>query len=307
MTSSGRRKGMALVSKLCVRVAALLAALLLLSACSGEKTPQDVTALFWQAVIGSDANKAVEYSTLTDARAYDGFSRDWKGLQPTLGKLVIEGDEASVVTTFAGPDTQASGRPLEVVTYLVRQNDQWKVDYGRTGEALRGPLASLFTQFNRLSKKISDQLDAAAGDLTVEMERLSEQLEQLSATVSEQTSTAIEQYGKALRRSIDELAESVERALKDQRLTDQDKRTLRRVAKDLNEDSDNLARPTAEVIADSGKNVAAARQQLAGTESASLQPYKEQWQKWGERIEADVRRLVDELSAARSKGSRERM
>ena len=307
MTSSGRRKSAALVSKLHLRIVALLGAVLLLSACFGEKTPQDVTTLFWQAVIGNEANKAVEYSTLDDIHAYDGFSRDWSGLQPTLGKVVIEGDEASVVTTFASPDAQAGGRPLELVTYLVRQNDQWKVDYGRTGEALRGPLTSLFTQFNRLSKKISGQLDAAAGNLTVEMERLSEQLEQLSATVGGQASTAIEQYGKALRRSIDELAESVERALKDQRLLEQDRRTLRRVTKDLNEDSDSLARPTAEAIADSGKNVAAARQQLAGIESAALQPYQEQWQEWGERIEADVRRLVDELSAVRSKSSKERM
>lgn len=72
-----------------MRLFALLCAVLMLSACS-EKTPQETAELFWEAVISNDAADALKYSTLTDPREYDGFTRNWTGYQASWGKIVIE-------------------------------------------------------------------------------------------------------------------------------------------------------------------------------------------------------------------------
>lgn len=280
------------MSKLLVRIGGLLC-LALLSGCLGENSPQDVTIAFWKSVITKDVEGAVEHSTLIDARSYDGFSRDWKGLQPTLGKVVIDGDEASVVTTLSHPG-DTTDRPVDVVTYLVRQDDQWKVDSVRTGDELSGPLSTLFARLNRLGEALSERLQ---GDTAVEMDRLGAQLEQLSDTVGERAAETFDKYGEELRRSIDELAESVERALENERLSEQDRRVLREVVDNLNDGSDKLSRPTVRSIADGGRSVATARQQLETVDDRSIAPYQEQWQEWSERIEADLRRMVDELAA----------
>lgn len=290
---------MILLSKLGMRALVLLCVLLLLSACITAKTPQEVTMAFWNGVVANQPDEAVEHSTLDDVRQYDAFSRDWSGYEPSLGRVVIDGAQASVVTTLARPGDTAD-RSVEVVTYLVRQDEAWKVDYARTEAALRGPFGSLFEQLDRLGKTLAGQFEAASGDLALEMERLGAELEQLSATVGQRAEETIDRYGEQLRQSIDELAESIGRALEEERLSNQDRRTLREVRDDLNDDSDSLARPTAQAIADSGKDIAAARRQLDTIDDPAVEQYKTEWRQWEERIERDIRRMLDDLSAGRT-------
>jgi hypothetical protein len=156
--------------KLHLRVVVLICMALLLSACFGKKTPQEVTEAFWEAVIDNDAKSAVKYSTLTDVQEYDGFSRDWSGLRPVLGKIVIDGEEASIVTELTGSD-EAGDVPVKLVTHLVRQDDKWKVDYVRTREELSGGvLGNLLGGLNRLGKQITGKLSAASKDLRTRKE-----------------------------------------------------------------------------------------------------------------------------------------
>ncbi|HEY0633971.1 MAG TPA: hypothetical protein VGE00_01210 [Gammaproteobacteria bacterium] len=281
-----------------LRLVVLMLSALLLLACA-EKTPQEVTTAFWQAVISNDADDVVKYSTLGDAREFDGFGRNWSGFTPSFGRIVIEGDEAMVATRLA----KTSGTGEESVTFetvLIRQEGNWKVDYARTGkEATSGPLGKLFGQLERMGKSLSAQFGATSDELAREMERMGTQLGALSETLGAQATELIEQHGEALRKSIDELAESARRALEEQeqRLSDGDRQVLQEVANDLEKSSEQLAEPTVHSVAASGKEFAVARQRLAGIDNDAIAPYQEQWQQWGEQFETEMQKLVDEVSA----------
>lgn len=283
------------MSKLRTRVFALICSALLLSACVQEGTPQDVTQAFWDAVVVNDAKGAVKHSTLADASQYDAFGRDWQGLTPSLGKIVIEGDQASVATMLAGPDDSSHS---QVDTYLVREGGEWKVDYARTGTQLGGgPLGALVGHLEKNGSSITEQLKGASDDFAVSMERMGEQLEEAANEIGEQASEDIAKYGDDLRKSIEELAQSAQRVLKEEerRLSDDEQQMLEDVVAGLEEGSEQLSQVTLQSIADGAQALAAARQQLDAIDNEALQPYKEQWREWGERIEAETGRMLDDV------------
>jgi len=257
-----------------------------------------VAQTFWESVIRNDTKNAVKYSTLTGAQDYDSFSRNWGDFRPSFGRVIIDGDEANIVSEFSRPDNSGA-HSRNFVTYLVRQNDEWKVDYSRTGRALRGgALASLFGQLDQLGNEISDQFRASSKDLSEEMGRMNEQFADLSGTISQQASESLRRYGKKLSRSIRGLADSVQRALEEheRRLSDRDRRVLTEVVSDLNEGSENLSHPTIQSITDAGKTVGTAQRQLASTDDQAVGQYKEQWREWEETFEADMHKALKELS-----------
>jgi len=276
----------------------LICSILLLSACVGQKTPQEVAQAFWESVIRNDSDRAVKYSTLTEARDYDSFSRNWSDFRPSLGRVVIDGDEANIATEVSrSGNSGADSRKF--VTYLVRQDDEWKVDYSRTGRAVRGgALASLFAQLDQLGNEISDQFRASSNDLSEEMARMNEQFAELSETIGQRSSETLRIYGRQLRRSIRKLADSVQRALEEQekRLSDRDRRVLTEVVSDLDEGSENLSEPTIQSITEAGESVGTAQRQLASTDDDVVGQYKEQWREWEETFAADMRKAFEELS-----------
>jgi hypothetical protein len=268
---------------------------LLSSACSGELTPQETAAAFWSAVIEQDVANVIKHSTLTEPYEYDGFSRDWHGFQPAWGKLVIDGDEASIATTLTRPG-DPNGQPVELVTYLVRQTGPWQVDYVRTREAMHSPLTGLFKRLDRMSQQLSEQLRLTSSDAEAEIERLAVQLEQLSSALGRKAADSIEAYAETMRRSIDRFAESVDRALQEQELPKRDRQLLKEASADLHRESKRLSRPSAQIITDSSRVAAAARQRLGTLDADAMAPYQEQWQARSEEIEARMRRMLDELT-----------
>lgn len=281
-----------------LRIFALLSALLLLTACA-QKSPQEVADAFWTAVINNDAKDAVKYSTLTDVREYDGFSQDWSGFSPSWGKIVIEGDNATIATTLT-KSTGSGDKSVSFDTLLIRQDEQWKVDYARTAKQVSGgPFAKLFGQLERVGKSISAQFSATSEQLSAEMEQMGEQLAKLSQSLGDQATEIVEQQGEALRKKLKELAESTRRALKEHErsLSDNDRQVLREVADDLEQQSDNLAEPNLNAIADGGRSVAAANQKVGAINNDALGEYQEQWQEWSEKIEKDMQKFLEEVSA----------
>lgn len=296
--------GIVLMEKLRTHLFALMCSLLLLSACVDENSPQDVTKAFWGSVVRSDAEGVAKYSTLGDAKAYDGFGRDWSGFSPSLGKIIIDGDKASIVTTLSVPGNSVDAYSA-VETYLVRQDGGWKVDYDRTGKQFGGgALATLFGQLAKIGSSLSDQFKAASDEFAVKMDRMGEQLEGISSSIGDRASEVIEKYGEDLRRSIEELARSAQQALKaeERQLSDSERRVLEDVVTDLNEGSEQLSRSTLQSIAEGGKALAAARQQLDAIDNEAIEPYKERWREWGERLEADTQKMLDEVFAGETTG-----
>lgn len=282
------------------RFAMAMLLMLTMSACTAPETPQETAAAFWEAVTGDDSRGAVRYSTLEDERHYDGFGESWGGLKPSWGRVVIDGDTASVAAEFSAP-----GRPAEesrhVVTYLVKQEGRWKVDYARTATGMKGGAFSvLIGELGRLGRQLSEQFAASSEEFRREMEAMARQMEAYSESVNQQASESIERHGEALRRSIDELAASAREAMRDPEanLSEEERHELNDIAGELEEESDRLSDPNATSMAESSRNAAEAQQKLLTINKEALERYKRQWQEWQERFEEEARRFLEELNAA---------
>ena len=190
----------------------------LLSSCqSSPETPQQVTQLFWQAVIDDKPDEVVKYSTLVDVKDYDRFSRNWSGFQSSLGKITIENNSASVVSQFT-PIATTDLKERKLTTYLVMQNEAWKVDYQKTRDAMKKDKAdSLFGKLNQIGKELQKQLENSADEFSSEMEQLGEKLQELSDQVGSDAAEGVEKFADELGKSIKELEQPIDRALKDDR------------------------------------------------------------------------------------------
>lgn len=290
------------MKKSITRILVLTGMAVMLSACFGPKSPQEVTQTFWEGVIQNNTDDIVEYSTLADAAHYDGFSKEWSGYHASWGKVIIEGNQASVVSKFDSPANSGMD-DRQFTTHLVKQDDTWRVDYERTGTEVRGgALADLFGKFSKLGDDIARQFESSANDFNAEMERMGSELEKMSDEFEQQASKTLEQYAEKLQKSMKELEESINRALEDDnnKLSDKDRRVLKEVSTDLSENNDKLDNSDVESIADSSKRIGTARLKLESLESDSLSQYKKQWQDLSTQFERDVKKMLDELSAGDS-------
>ena len=286
------------MNKLKLHFLGILITLFSLSACFEQNTPQEVSEDFWQAVISDDINDIIKYSTLNEAQAYDDFSQNFNKMQASWGKIIIEGNQASIDTILSNPnDTKAVKK--EFRTYLVLQNEEWKVNYAQTRENMRGDVFSnLFDQLNQLGDNNSQQFNNSTDSFNAEMERMHKELNELSDSINQQATESINKYAEILRKKMDELTDSIERALKEQekRLSDKDKRILTGVADDLEENSKKLTEPDMSSITEGSKSVTIAIVQLETTDDGTIGQYKKQWRKWAEEFEADMQKMLDELS-----------
>lgn len=187
----------------------------LLSACSGPETPQQVTEAFWDAAIDDDAVSAARYSTLTGAEGFDAFSGEWDGYQPQWGRVIIDGDEASVVSKLSNQET---GRIRSFTTYLVQRDGQWLVDYKRTAMSINGgAFGELLNKFDLFSKDLSKEFERSADEAGVQMDQMLEELESTGKEMSEQASEALDVFSQELQRALEDMDESLQRKLEERK------------------------------------------------------------------------------------------
>lgn len=181
----------------------------LLSACMRAETPQEVTQAFWAAAIEGDTSDVVRFSTLTTPDSYDGFSRNWADYHPSWGRIVIDDDKASLESEFSRPQGPSKSS-RSFVTYLIRIDGQWLVDYERTARSINGGVfGDLFSQFDRLSKEFAEQFNVSAGEANLQMKQMLEELEETQKQLGEEASKAMEIYGDELREALQQMDNSI--------------------------------------------------------------------------------------------------
>lgn len=277
-----------------------LSLVLLLPGCSGPKTPQDVAKSFWQAVIENNAANVAEYSTLSKPEDFNGFSMDWHGYKPAWGKVVIDGDQASIETVFTGP-TDKNKDKRHCVTYLVHRDNMWKVDYKLTQVSLTGgALGSLIGSINQLGDQLSKNLDSSMKQLDVEMERLGRKFKEMADNVSQHSSKIIQQHAQNLQNIIKELEDSINQALEDRQnnLSDRDKQVMKGVVSDLETSKQRLDSPSTETITQSNSDMGLARQHLDTVNSGKSDDYKDRWDKIFKEFEQSMQSILDEFARA---------
>jgi hypothetical protein len=182
--------------------------------CSKPETPQQVAAEFWQAMAANDANDVADLSTLANTSEFDTFKRDWLNTLPDFGRVVIDGSEATIVTSLPAENATA-GERRDVLTYLVQQNDQWLVDYQRTGEALMSPSAldGLASQIDRLGDRLGEAFGRSSDDFSRQIDQMAKDFENYSAEAERQAKESMKGFGKALDGLMKELEQSIDEAL----------------------------------------------------------------------------------------------
>lgn len=274
---------------------ALIATAVLLTGCSGPNTPQEVSEVFWQSVIEGDAGDANDYSTLIDDAAFDSFERDWQNVTVQWGRVVIDGNEATVETILEGLEDH--GEPLDTVTYLVKKDDDWLVDYYRTGDALDQPplFGQVLGRLEQLGQDLQARWSRQSDEMAVEIERMTRELEQQAQQANERFSILVEEYGKQLEQHLDELSRSIEEALKNNpSAAPNDRRTLNQAVIRLDEQKQQLDEPDLQAVAESTQVAAQTQLDLnrLGDEFAG---YKAEWQQQVAEMEAELKAFVEQL------------
>ena len=282
----------------CFRGLIAALALVVLAGCSNPETPQEVAAAFWQAMAENDASDVVEYSTLADSEAFDGYKRSWTDAVPSFGRVVIEGREATIVTRLPA-EAGTEGERLELITYLVRFNDQWLVDYDRTGDAILNPspLSNIMGELTKLGQKLSDSFSSSSGQMEQQMDQLARDLETYSEEMSRKAESAMDEFGQKLQEAMRELERSVEEALKDEKPKPQeDQVILERAARDLDRQADELSEPTMESLASASRTLAETGERFTRLSDQTLSHYREEWAQKLAAMRADAEAFIEELS-----------
>ena len=277
-----------------------LALAILLSACSKPQSPLEVSQAFWQAVIEGNVSDVVKYSTLGSEEGYEAFSRDWTGMLPSWGKIIIEEHEARVHTHVSKPDA-AQSEMLYFVTYLVRQDDQWKVDYDKTEKVVlaSSAVSDFVNQITTIGNEISQQFEEASKMVTAELESLNNQLIQLTENLGDQAASAVEKYSEIMRQHLDALASSIENAIKEQdsSINPADRKMMEETVTELGKSSKKLAQPDMNSITETGEVIIITRKNLETIDAGTFQKYQDQWQQWINEVNVDLVNLFNEMSA----------
>lgn len=278
----------------------LVLAGLLLGGCSRPDTPQEVTESFWQAVIAGDAEQAAELSTLVNESAYDAFGRNWQAATVSYGRVVIEGDRASIQVQFQGLPEAPTGS-LEATTHLVQMNSQWHVDYYRTADTLAAGtgLQRFMGKLEELGKDLTQRFDEQSDQTARDMESMTEELERLAQTANERLQILVEEYSEVLDQTLEDLSRSLEEALKQHPdAAPEDKRTLNQAVLRLDQQRSELRDPNLQAVAEGSQALARTGLELTDL-GPEFQEERQQWQQTLTEWQQRSRELLTELEGAR--------
>ncbi|WP_150910990.1 hypothetical protein [Marinobacter halotolerans] len=201
-----------MVKKRWFAVVVVAALAVLFAGCSRPESPQQVAAEFWQAVTEGDAGAVTDLSTLTDAGSFNGFGSNWAGTLPDFGRIVIDADQATIVTRVTTENGAAAER-RELLTHLVRINDQWLVDYQSTRDAVmdRPALSGLMNDIERLGQQLDQAVGETSDKLSKQVDEMAKEFRTYSEETGQKAEEALDDFGK----SLEELRQKIKKSLQE--------------------------------------------------------------------------------------------
>jgi hypothetical protein len=175
-------------------------------ACAQDLTPQDVAGRFWVAIEQGDARAVKRYVTAADAAALESLDDVLPITKSELKRTVIEGDAAFIDTTV----TVDGDRPLDfpLKTYLVLEDNRWKVDYERTISAVAtaGKLAAIMDKVHEFGAALQEGIDRSVRELEQTLPQIEQELSRIEAQ--------IKQHVPELRKRLENFTRELEEAMK---------------------------------------------------------------------------------------------
>ena len=164
--------------------------LFFLSACESEKTPLQVTKIFWQAMTENNLSLAKKYCIAPSATFLDNQITPFKQVKFDFGKIVIEGKQVTV-ETFISPSLN---KKSQFTTFLIKEENHWKVDCQQSiRDLFFNPFDTFFKQLNSLGESVNKQLQEQMPLLEKEIESIGKEFKQ-----------QIDQFGKELKKALPE-------------------------------------------------------------------------------------------------------
>lgn len=272
-------------------------ALFVLAGCSQPETPQQVAEAFWQAVAENDADAVAEFSTLSSPDDLDGFRKDWSGIEPSYGRVVIDEREATVVTRLP-PEYGKEGEHQELITFLIKEAETWQVDYSRTEDALLRPsmFGNLMGELNKLGEKLSSSFSSSSDDIEASMNEFARNFEAYSAEVERKTKDAVEDFGALMQGAIEKLRESINEALEQgEQATPEDRVILEQASRSLSEEVKSLEEPTMETLAEASRTLAETGERFTRLSAQTYNRYRDDWEAQLEEIRTETHAFFADL------------
>ncbi|MGR9089111.1 MAG: hypothetical protein ACU85U_00865 [Gammaproteobacteria bacterium] len=178
------------------------------AACSQPSTPVGVASGFWTAVEAGDARMVKRRITAAEAASLESLDDVLPISGVELGRIIIDGHEATIDTTV----TVTGDKPLDfpLKTYLVLEDEDWKVDYARTTEAVAnaGKLAAVIEKVHEFGSTLQLGIERSVQEL----EHTLPQIEQELSRIENQ----IKQNVPELRKRLEQFSQDLEEAMKRQ-------------------------------------------------------------------------------------------
>jgi hypothetical protein len=180
--------------------------IMLSPSCAQELGPQDVATRFWAAIEKSDARTVKRYITAAEAATLKSLDDVLPITDAELTRTVIEGQSAYIDTTV----TVDSDRPLKypLKTYLVLEDEHWKVDYEQTISAVAaaGKLAAVIDKVHEFGTALQHGIDRSVQELEHTLPQIEHELSRIEEQIKQQV--------PELRKRLENFAKELEDALK---------------------------------------------------------------------------------------------
>jgi hypothetical protein len=151
--------------------------------CARHLDETEVTDRFWAAVAKQRIEQAQFYLRAGEAELLDHRSPLLEISNHSIGRIVIDGQQAAITTTLA---LRGSSSEISSLTILAREGEYWRVDYaatlknfeaGRQLLALQERVAALASTVEQGIAQAGDEVRRALPILEQELSRLQSQLE----------------------------------------------------------------------------------------------------------------------------------
>lgn len=156
-------------------LAVLLSLLFLLSGCQAVLTPEQVTTEFWEAMVEGNLDSARKYAT-QETQQLVTKQQNMEDATLKTGVVLIDGSNATVSTiiTLKKPE---GNKVLSFDTVLLKENDQWKIDYHRTLNNLSNlPFGDIFKSLRGIGETINKELEQQIPLFDKQIKSFSEEL-----------------------------------------------------------------------------------------------------------------------------------
>lgn len=173
-----------------------------LLSCQSATSPEDVSKKFWQAVQQQDIEQIKKYSLEDSYSQMTDFGL-LAGVEDfSLGKIIIDGDNADIETKVT-INTDTKQNVLSISTHLLKQEDNWLVDYEST-------IAPIMT--NKDMAELMGGIEELTDEFTKEVEG---SVEEFKNKAVPEIKSKLEQAEQELKEQLPEIKKKIDEFLKD--------------------------------------------------------------------------------------------